>query len=67
MIAYSIRLGSATTEPCTVYLSGATTVDMGMVLAGGSGGRNSRVPVSRFQVVSGTGLQYLPVLCTHES
>ena len=47
---------AASTEPCPVYESGATVVDMGMVLAGGSGGRNLRAPVSRFQVVSGTGL-----------
>jgi len=50
------RKACSFSEPCPVYVSGATAVDMGMVLAGGSGGRNSRVPVSRFQVVSGTGL-----------
>jgi len=46
----------ASTKPCPVYVSGATGVDMGMVLAGGSGGRNSRAAVSRFQVVSWTDL-----------
>ena len=45
-------------------MSSATAVDMGMVLAGGSDGRNSRAPVSKGRAASGGALAPEPPRAT---